>query len=70
MTFKEYLDENNMSLREMGEKSGIDFRVLHRYATGHSRPNLINAYKIYKHTNKKVGLVDWFGEEYDKKCKD
>lgn len=62
MTFKEYLEKKKISLKAMQAKTDIDFRVLSRYKWSKVRPSLVNAYKIYKATNKQVKLKDWFDE--------
>jgi len=60
MVLKKYILTNMLTYRVFSSRVGIDQSQLIRYANGSKLPNLKNALKIYKATNKKVGLEDWF----------
>lgn len=60
MTLKSYMIKNNLTLKKLEAKVGIDFRTLSGYVSGRIQPSLKSAYKIYKKTNKQVKLKDWF----------
>lgn len=59
MKLGEYLHTNNMSLRFFAKQTGIHYRQLHRYVRGEGVPSLLNAYKIWKASKRKVRLQDW-----------
>lgn len=60
MTLKEYMKVNNMTLRTLAKRLGMDFRMLHRYMNGKTQPSLATAYKIYIKSKKRINLKDWF----------
>jgi len=60
LNFKNYLNINDVTLKDMEKRTGINFRTLSLYKLGRVLPSLSNAYKVYKATKGKVGLKDWF----------
>jgi transcriptional regulator with XRE-family HTH domain len=60
MTLQEYVDLNGLTLKKLEKKTGINFRILHRYLKGQCLPSLTNAHKIYLTCGRKVKLGDWF----------
>lgn len=61
MNLKDYVATTvDVTFRSLSSKTGIAEAQLNRYANGKSLPSLKNAFVIYKKTNKKVKLEDWF----------
>ena len=67
MTLKDYLDRHELTNIGFARKSGVDTTKISKFANGHARPSLDNAYKIFKASQGKVKLDDWFKEENDGK---
>lgn len=60
MTLKTYMKRYKYTLKEMEEKTGIDFRTLSLYSRKLVTPSVKNAKIIKQVTNGKVKLEDWY----------
>ena len=61
MTFKEYLETKNITLKEASISLGMPYEYVRRYANGSIIPNKENMQKITAYTNNEVQPNDFYG---------
>jgi transcriptional regulator with XRE-family HTH domain len=63
MDLRHYLFENRVTATELAKKINTTPGQVSLWANGKQIPNMRFATKIYKATNKQVGMEDWIKEE-------
>lgn len=66
MRFKEYLENNNISVKTFSDASGIPIYTLYKYYNSEVEPNLSNALKIHKASLGAVSLESLLLEREEK----
>ena len=65
MTFKEYLEENNITLNQAAEDLKMPYEYVRRYANEGTIPSKENMQKIVAYTGGKVQPNDFYGVEHE-----